>query len=114
MTAVDLPMPVREYFESRNRFDVESAIVQFEDAAVVEDENVEYRGRDSIRAWIEQTQNKYRPTFEVRSARHSGGRPLVVAAHCLRHVSRIAAADRPCVRRIERKDRAFGDRLTEE
>jgi hypothetical protein len=75
---VNLPPPVREYFEARNRFDVETAIAQFEDAAIVKDEDVEYRGRDSIRAWLEQTQNKYRPTFEVGSAQQSQGN-LVVA-----------------------------------
>ena len=34
--------PVREYFESRNAFDVESALAQFEDDAVVEDEHREF------------------------------------------------------------------------
>lgn len=65
MIAVELPRPIREYFEARNAFDVSSALAQFEDDAVVEDEDLEYRSRDSIRAWIEETQRKYRPTFDV-------------------------------------------------
>jgi hypothetical protein len=62
---MESPRPVRQYFESRNAFDVSSALDQFEDDAVVEDEDLEYRGRDSIRTWIEETQRKYRATFDV-------------------------------------------------
>jgi hypothetical protein len=72
MIAVELFRPVREYFESRNAFDVSSALAQFEDNAVVEDEHVEYRGRDSIRTWIEETQRKYHATFEVRTVERAG------------------------------------------
>lgn len=75
---MDLPGEVRDYFASRNKFDIEGAIAQFEDAAIVEDEDAEYRGRNSIRAWMEETQNKYRPTFEVLSAQQSQN-DLVVA-----------------------------------
>ena len=64
---MELSLPVRRYFESRNAFDVSSALAQFEEDAVVEDEDTEYRGRDSIRAWIEETQRKYHATFEVRT-----------------------------------------------
>ncbi len=62
---MELPRPIREYFEARNTFDASSALAQFADDAVVEDEDLEYRGRDSIGAWIEETQRKYRPTFDV-------------------------------------------------
>lgn len=73
-----LPRPVREYFESRNAFDVSSALATFEDNAVVEDEHSEYRGRDSIRTWIEETQSKYQARFEVRAVER-GRDSLVVA-----------------------------------
>ncbi len=74
---LSIPMPVRAYFEARNKFDVDAAIAQFEDDAIVEDEDEEYRSRDSIRAWIEQTQDKYRPAFDVRSAQQSQGNVVV-------------------------------------
>lgn len=78
MIAAELPRPVREYFESRNAFDVSSALAQFEDNAVVEDEHVEYRGRDSIRTWIEETQRKYHARFDVRAVERARD-SLVVA-----------------------------------
>jgi hypothetical protein len=78
MIAVELSRPVRKYFESRNAFDVSSALAQFEDDAVVEDEDLQYRGRDSIRTWIEETQVKYHATFDVRAAEHARD-SLVVA-----------------------------------
>jgi hypothetical protein len=67
MNAMELPLSVREYFASRNSFDAESALAQFDDDAVVQDEDLEYRGRDSIRTWIEETQRKYQATFDVRA-----------------------------------------------
>jgi hypothetical protein len=75
---VELSRPVSQYFESRNAFDVSSALAQFEDNAVVEDEGQEYRGRESIRTWIEETQRKYRATFEVRAVEQARD-SLVVA-----------------------------------
>jgi hypothetical protein len=65
--AMELPPSVRKYFESRNAFDVESTLAQFEDDAVVEDEDREFRGRESIRSWIDETQRKYHATFDVRA-----------------------------------------------
>jgi hypothetical protein len=75
---VELSRPVCQYFESRNALDVSSALAQFEDNAVVEDEGLEYRGRDSIRTWIEETQRKYHATFEVRAVEQTRD-SLVVA-----------------------------------
>ena len=66
---MEAPRSVREYFESRNAFDVERTVAQFEDDAVVEDEELEFRGRDSIRGWIEDTQRKYRASFDVRAVK---------------------------------------------
>jgi len=78
MIAVELSRPVREYFESRNAFDVSSVLAQFEDDVIIEDEDLEYRGRDSIRTWIEETQRKYHATFEVRAVEQARD-SLVVA-----------------------------------
>jgi SnoaL-like domain len=72
MVIENLPAPVREYFNSRNTFNAESALAQFGDNAFVEDENMERRGRDAIREWIEETQTKYHPRFEVQAAERVG------------------------------------------
>jgi hypothetical protein len=77
MTAVELSPPIREYFESRNAFDVPSALAQFEDDAAVKDEGHEYRGGDSIRIWIEETQRKYHATFDVRAVEQAGDTLIV-------------------------------------
>jgi SnoaL-like domain len=77
MIAVELSQPVRQYFESRNAFDVSSALDQFEDSAVVRDEDLEYRGHDSIRTWIEETQRKYQATFDVRAVEQARGSLVV-------------------------------------
>jgi ketosteroid isomerase-like protein len=77
MVIVDLPTPVREYFDSRNAFDAAAALAQFGDDAFVEDENVERRGRDSIRKWIEETQAKYHPRFEAQAAEQMGDNLVV-------------------------------------
>lgn len=74
---VDLPTPVREYFDSRNAFDAGAALARFGDDASVEDEGVERHGTDSIREWIEETQTKYHPTFEIQAAEQAGDRLVV-------------------------------------
>ena len=77
MVIVDLPKAVRQYFDSRNAFDVAAALAQFEDDAFVEDENVEHRGRDSIREWLEETEAKYHPRFETQAAKQVGDHLVV-------------------------------------
>lgn len=72
MVIEELPTCVREYFNSRNTFNAGSALAQFGDDAFVEDENVERHGRDAIEDWIEETQTKYHPRFEVQAAEHVG------------------------------------------
>ncbi len=67
-----LPTSVREYFNARNAFDAGSALEQFGDYAFVEDENVERRGRDAIRNWIEETQTQYHASFEVEAIEQVG------------------------------------------
>ena len=69
MIVMEVPLSVREYFDSRNAFDIERTLAQFENEAVVEDEELEFRGRDSIRDWIEGTQTKYHPSFDVTAVK---------------------------------------------
>lgn len=67
-----LPTPIREYFNARNSFDAGSALAQFGGDAFVEDENLERRGRDAIRDWIEETETKYHARFEVQAMEQVG------------------------------------------
>ena len=110
MTAVELSPPIRKYFESRNAFDVPSALAQFEDDAAVKDEGQEYRGGDLIRIWIEETQPEVSRYVRRQSGR-AGRRHTHRGNPRLGYVSGIAAADRSCIRHFEREDRRLGDRL---
>jgi ketosteroid isomerase-like protein len=64
-TTTNLPPAVTEYFAAANQFDAPRAAECFAADAKVHDENHDYAGRDAIRAWIEQTSRKYRPTFTL-------------------------------------------------
>jgi len=58
-----LPEVVTRYLAAANRFDAALAAACFAPNATVHDESCDYAGRDAIRAWVEETSRKYRPTF---------------------------------------------------
>jgi len=62
-----LPAVVTRFFDAVNRFDF-AAVDSFTADARVHDENRDHVGTDAIRAWIAETSQKYRPTFEVLRA----------------------------------------------
>lgn len=55
-----LPPPVAAYVEAANRLDAEAMLAPFAADAVVRDEGRDHPGRDAVRAWIVETNCKYR------------------------------------------------------
>ena len=76
---IDLPTPISGYFMARRAFDVDAMLAPFDENAIVQDEDVEYRGVAAIRAWIEETTRKYRATAEPKDAKEIVG-AIVVSA----------------------------------
>jgi ketosteroid isomerase-like protein len=72
-----LPEPLPAYFAAANARDVGRIVAFFTADAVVRDEKREHRGHDAIRAWIEDTNARYRPAFEPGKASGSADRPQV-------------------------------------
>ena len=66
-----IPDVLTRYIEAANRHDVATATGYFAPDATVHDESREHTGTQAIRAWIEETSRKYRPTFTVMGARVS-------------------------------------------
>lgn len=74
---VELPSALDSYFSAKNRKDIDAMLAPFAADAVVRDEGHAHRGRDAIRAWMEETTRKYGVSVEVREAKHSGDQVVV-------------------------------------
>jgi ketosteroid isomerase-like protein len=72
-----LPEPLAAYFAAQNRHDIDAMLDNFAVDAEVKDEGEERRGRDAIRAWMEETTRKYRPTALVVAIEDQGGTTVV-------------------------------------
>lgn len=59
------PEVITRYIEASNRFDAAAAADCFCVDAHVHDENHDHRGQESIRIWISEYTQKYRPRAEV-------------------------------------------------
>ena len=75
----DLPTAVRAYFDGKNARDFDAAVAAFLPDAVVRDEARTHRGRDAIRAWMEETAAKYADRTAVKRFDRQDGALLVVA-----------------------------------
>ena len=65
---MNLPDILTRYFDAANRFNIDDASDCFASDAFVHDEKRNYIGQDAIRAWIEETTQKYHPKVEVARA----------------------------------------------
>jgi hypothetical protein len=63
---MSLPDILSRYFDAANRFHSADASDCFTRNASVHDENHDYIGREAIRAWVDETSQKYHPKFEVK------------------------------------------------
>ena len=76
----ELPKAIADYVAAANAFDADATAACFYGEAVVHDEGREHRGRDAIRAWKRETDEKYHPKTEVLKVANKGpGRVLVTA-----------------------------------
>jgi hypothetical protein len=75
-----LSEPLKAYFDAKNRHDIDAMLAPFAADAVVKDEGEERRGLAAIRAWLDETNRKYRPTAEVTDVAATGGWTIVTAA----------------------------------
>jgi uncharacterized protein (TIGR02246 family) len=77
--SVELPEPMAAYFAAANERDPDRVAACFTQDARVHDEGQDYLGRDSIRAWAEQSGRKYSFTADVRSVERAQEKTVVVA-----------------------------------
>ena len=76
---IDLKPPISTYFEARNAHDAARTAALFTEDGRVHDERNDYRGREPIEAWAEQTSRQYRMTQTPLSAREEDGATVVTA-----------------------------------
>ena len=60
--SLSLPDPIAAYFRAQNAHDVDGMLSAFAPQARVYDEGQDLTGTAAIRAWIEDTTRKYRPS----------------------------------------------------
>jgi len=77
-----LPPAVAGYVAAANRFDAAAAASHFTADATVHDENHDHVGRGAIRAWIAETNRKYRPMFTVMRSAVNGEAVSLAVAVC--------------------------------
>ena len=76
---MQLPSPVRTYFDAEQRNDADPLAAAFTDDAVVRDEGAEHVGPAAIRAWWQAAKAKYRHVAEPLEATQTDGRTIVRA-----------------------------------
>jgi ketosteroid isomerase-like protein len=74
-----LPQVLGDYFAAANARDPDRVAACFTEGASVRDEGKNIQGRESIRAWAEESGRKYRYSADVRSIKQGDGGTVVVA-----------------------------------
>jgi ketosteroid isomerase-like protein len=74
-----VPTPIAHYFDAANAHDAERASSSFAADAIVHDEGRDHIGRPAIRAWVQDTIDRYATQVEIESASESPDATLVVA-----------------------------------
>ena len=77
--SLPLPDPIASYFRAQNTHDVAGMLGVFASAARVHDEGRDREGRDAIRAWIDDTTRRYRPSATPLDVEQAGGQTIVKA-----------------------------------
>jgi hypothetical protein len=74
-----LPSSIARYFDAANARDADAASHSFAVDAVVHDESRDHVGRIAIRAWVQDTIDRYATQFEIEATSESVDATLVVA-----------------------------------
>ena len=75
--AIALPPTIARFIEASNARDLEAAVDCFAEEAVVEDEGRTHRGIAEVRAWKQETEERFRYTIEPTGVEERAGRSLV-------------------------------------
>ena len=75
--SLSLPDPIAAYFRARNAHDVDGMLSAFAPQARVHDEGQDLTGPAAIRAWIEDTTRKYRPSVTPLAVEQVDGLSVV-------------------------------------
>jgi hypothetical protein len=76
---LSLPDPIAAYFRAQNAHDVDGMLATFASHARVQDEGQQPTGSTAIRAWIDDTTRKYRPSVTPLGIEQVDGRSVVKA-----------------------------------
>ncbi len=79
MHAIDIPAPIADYLDAKNRRDVDAMVGTFADDASVRDEGHEYAGHGAIHDWLQDVTNRFAVTVDPVSVRHADGATVVRA-----------------------------------
>ena len=63
-----LPKPITDYLDADKAKDADRLALCFAGDALVHDEGRDYRGRDAIRSWKQETKGKYKYVVELLDA----------------------------------------------
>jgi len=74
-----LPDPLSEFFAAANAHDPDRVAACFAADASVRDEGRDRRGRDAIRAWVEETSRKYHHRTDATAVEEEADRTVVTA-----------------------------------
>ena len=75
--SLSLPDPIAAYFRAQNAHDVDGMLSAFAPQARVYDEGQDLTGTAAIRAWIEDTTRKYRPSVTALAIEQADGLSVV-------------------------------------
>jgi hypothetical protein len=75
----NLPPTIARFVQTSNARDVDAFVTCFATDAVVEDEDRTHNGLGEVRAWKQETQDRYRYTIEPNDLEQRDGRTLVTA-----------------------------------
>ena len=76
---LEIKRPLSTYFDAQNAHDVNGMLACFADEAMVRDEGRDMLGRAAIRAWMDETTRKYRPTIKPTRVAREDERTIVTA-----------------------------------
>ncbi|HPE30254.1 MAG TPA: nuclear transport factor 2 family protein [Parvularculaceae bacterium] len=77
--SLNAPKPIMDYYEAKNRHDIDAMLASFAAEAAVKDEGKTYVGHAAIRGWMEETTRKYSVTVEPETIDEDGERQVVRA-----------------------------------
>jgi len=72
-----VPSPIARYFDGANARDAETASAAFAADAVVHDEGRDHVGREAIRAWLQDTIERYAMELVIETTSESSDATLV-------------------------------------